>query len=512
MSTEIAALLVAVGVGLSGVTLALALDGPALVAGWSAEAVILAWVARRTGEQRALVFSFVFLGLAALHTVVDEAPPDSLIDGVADLPVAVAAVLCVGIAALIVSQLVELVDVRLVLLGVGSRRDPVRRVAHDRGPAPGRCSRAVADGAGRAEHVLGHRRTRRDRRRARRRRPRASLRRAGAPRAQRREGVRVRPLRARLPLPRALVHRGRHRAPRRRVCVPARAHCRSSRRERRGRRGGVRRRRPRRTGRDLGVPVHEDPGRAARRARDVRARRARCTGMPRRDSATSASSTPMARRFPGAPSRSPPPFRRERSRSLPAESSTVSSPSCSIAASTPEVIDRVELEIPDREFVGDVEVLGSATGAEGSYATLSTTPIYAVRGAVAARSTTALFPSTDYRYLLVRARGVSGIDGATVARDPLQPRLDAVECGLERASAFARDRGDARSRVPERPRRRGRGAVEHGHVRTTSRRGGLERRDDLRLVGRRRGRALPRCRPRPDPGRRAPAIRAGDDR
>ena len=92
-----------------------------------------------------------------------------------------------------------------------------------------------------------------------------------------------------------------------------------------------------------------------------------------------------------------------------------------------EVIDRVELEIPDREFVGDVEVLGSSTGVEGSYATLSTTPIYAVRGAVAARSTTALFPSTDYRYLLVRARGVSGIDGATVSRDPLQPRLDAVD-------------------------------------------------------------------------------------
>ena len=43
MSTEIAALLVAVGLGLSGVTLALALDGPALVVGWSAEAVILAW-------------------------------------------------------------------------------------------------------------------------------------------------------------------------------------------------------------------------------------------------------------------------------------------------------------------------------------------------------------------------------------------------------------------------------------------------------------------------------------
>jgi uncharacterized membrane protein len=82
--------------------------------------VILAWVASRTGEQRALVFSAVFLGLAALHTLVDEAPPDSLIDGVADLPVAVIAVLCVGIAALLVSRFVELVDVRLVLLGVGS--------------------------------------------------------------------------------------------------------------------------------------------------------------------------------------------------------------------------------------------------------------------------------------------------------------------------------------------------------------------------------------------------------
>ena len=96
---------------------------------------------------------------------------------------------------------------------------------------------------------------------------------------------------------------------------------------------------------------------------------------------------------------------------------------------TADVIDRIELQVPDREFVGEVEVLGSATGAEGSYASLSTTQIYAVSGAVAARSTTALFPPTDYRYLLVRARGVSGIDGATVARDPLQPQLDPVDAG-----------------------------------------------------------------------------------
>ena len=168
MSTEIAALLVAVGVGLSGVTLALALDGPALVAGWSAEAVILAWVARRTGEQRALVFSFVFLGLAALHTRRRRGAAGlahrrrgrssrrgrrgSLCRhcGTARQPARGAR-----------RRPARVVGRRL-------RRDSLRRVTHDRGPAPGRRSRAVAVGAGRAEHVLGHRRARRDRRRARR--------------------------------------------------------------------------------------------------------------------------------------------------------------------------------------------------------------------------------------------------------------------------------------------------------------------------------------------------------
>ena len=92
----------------------------------------------------------------------------------------------------------------------------------------------------------------------------------------------------------------------------------------------------------------------------------------------------------------------------------------------PEAIDRIELEIPDREFVGEAEVLGSNTGTEGSYATLSTTQIYSVRGAVDARSTTAVFPATDYRYLLVRASGVSDITGATVARVSEAPPLETV--------------------------------------------------------------------------------------
>jgi hypothetical protein len=99
------------------------------------------------------------------------------------------------------------------------------------------------------------------------------------------------------------------------------------------------------------------------------------------------------------------------------------------------VIDRIELQIPDRVFVGEVVVEGSATGAEGAYAALSTTPIYAVRGAVDARSTTAVFPPTDYRYLLVHARGVSQIDGATVSRDPARPPLEPVDASAKRRNA-----------------------------------------------------------------------------
>jgi hypothetical protein len=96
------------------------------------------------------------------------------------------------------------------------------------------------------------------------------------------------------------------------------------------------------------------------------------------------------------------------------------------------IVDRVELDIPDRLFVGDAEVQGSATGEEGSYARLSSTPIYSVEGAVDARSTTAVFPATDYRYLLVRVTGISGIRGASVARDPTRPPLQPVEASSSR--------------------------------------------------------------------------------
>ena len=82
---------------------------------------------------------------------------------------------------------------------------------------------------------------------------------------------------------------------------------------------------------------------------------------------------------------------------------------------------------------------------------------------------------------------------------------------VELASTTPCDRRDAGSRFPQRPRRRGRGAVEHRHVRATCRRGGIERRHDVRPVGRCGGRALPRCKPRSNPGRRSPALRSGHD-
>jgi len=80
ISREIALLLLAVGIGLSAIGLALAFDGPALVAAWSVEAVLLTWLARRTGEDRGYVVGAGFLALATLHTLTIDAEPDRFLD------------------------------------------------------------------------------------------------------------------------------------------------------------------------------------------------------------------------------------------------------------------------------------------------------------------------------------------------------------------------------------------------------------------------------------------------
>ncbi|HEX6665817.1 MAG TPA: hypothetical protein VF081_04420 [Solirubrobacterales bacterium] len=84
--------------------------------------------------------------------------------------------------------------------------------------------------------------------------------------------------------------------------------------------------------------------------------------------------------------------------------------------------DRVALETPDRDFVGRAVVLG-ADDRDGPFTQLSATGIYDVGGAQPARSTVAVFPPSDFRYLLVRVTGVSRVTGASVSGTSERPPL-----------------------------------------------------------------------------------------
>jgi hypothetical protein len=85
------------------------------------------------------------------------------------------------------------------------------------------------------------------------------------------------------------------------------------------------------------------------------------------------------------------------------------------------VVDRIAVSVPDARFVGSLTVLGSDD--RRTWTRLSTTQIYAVGGAAPARSTTALLPPTDFRYLELRATNVTRIDSASVTTAPPSPRL-----------------------------------------------------------------------------------------
>lgn len=106
ISNQIAALLVAVGAALGAAGLQLALSGPALVAGWAAEAVVLAWVSLRAADRRGQFASLVLLGAAALHVLAFEAPPNALAYGVDSVSRAVVALMLVVAAALIIGALI----------------------------------------------------------------------------------------------------------------------------------------------------------------------------------------------------------------------------------------------------------------------------------------------------------------------------------------------------------------------------------------------------------------------
>jgi uncharacterized membrane protein len=79
---------------------AMNLDGLQLALAWTAEAVVLGAIARRSDDPAAAWGALGFLALAALHAVSVEAPPVSLVTGLADPAAAVAALAAVAAAAL----------------------------------------------------------------------------------------------------------------------------------------------------------------------------------------------------------------------------------------------------------------------------------------------------------------------------------------------------------------------------------------------------------------------------
>jgi uncharacterized membrane protein len=106
---EIGSLLIGGGIGLATFGAANALDGPSLVAAWSAAAAALAYLATRVDRtrvpalsdaERLLIMALGFLGLAIAHLLGVEAPPYAIVDGVEDLGSALVAIACCAGAAL----------------------------------------------------------------------------------------------------------------------------------------------------------------------------------------------------------------------------------------------------------------------------------------------------------------------------------------------------------------------------------------------------------------------------
>jgi uncharacterized membrane protein len=101
-----AALLVgALGLSLGTVAFALLLDGPALAVAWSAQAVLLSWLAGRAGDGRIAIGGLAHLALAAGHALLFDAPPEQLLEATADPASGVVAVLAAAVAAAAVGLL-----------------------------------------------------------------------------------------------------------------------------------------------------------------------------------------------------------------------------------------------------------------------------------------------------------------------------------------------------------------------------------------------------------------------
>jgi len=113
---ELGALSIGLGLALTAFGLGAALDGPALVAAWAAEAAVLAALSSRldattdpalSSRQRLLIAATVFLGLAVCRTLIVEAPPSALFEGVDDLGSALAAIGACAAAAFVLARYVR---------------------------------------------------------------------------------------------------------------------------------------------------------------------------------------------------------------------------------------------------------------------------------------------------------------------------------------------------------------------------------------------------------------------
>jgi Protein of unknown function (DUF3999) len=90
------------------------------------------------------------------------------------------------------------------------------------------------------------------------------------------------------------------------------------------------------------------------------------------------------------------------------------------------VRNRLELSFGGAsDFVGEVTVFGSDD--RRTFTRLSTTTVYDLQGAEAARSTTLVFPPTDHRFLRLEGRNLPTPDGARAFNAPRAPTLRPVE-------------------------------------------------------------------------------------
>ena len=222
----------AVGLAVVAYLSAVAFDGLALVLAWSAEAVALTRLARRTSDNVATAGAGAFLGAALALTLGDLAAPEALVYGLDPALPALGALAAVagatGLAALWLPAL-HRPDAAgawrrrgadRALRGLDRARHAVRAGWRHGRPGAGRARHPPA-GPGAAQRAVGAGRARGARRRARARPARAAPRGARTARDRGRQGLPVRPLVADLRLSRRVVHRPRAAPAVRRIRVAA---------------------------------------------------------------------------------------------------------------------------------------------------------------------------------------------------------------------------------------------------------------------------------------------------